>query len=142
MKVVLDTSTLIAAHISRAGVCSELMEDVLLHHELVLSEYILEELARTLRDKFAYPEQDVRAVVTFLKSACLRVEPASLPPDSCRDPRDVPILGTTVAGNADLLVTVDRDLLTLGSFRPIPIVKPGQFWQQGTADTDLVPPTM
>jgi uncharacterized protein len=142
VKVVLDTSTLIAAHISRAGVCSELMEDVLIHHELVLSEYILEELARTLRDKFAYPEQDVRAVVAFLKSACLRVEPASLPPDSCRDPRDIPILGTAVAGDADLLVTVDRYLLTLGSFRHIPIVKPGQFWQQRAADEDLVPPTM
>ena len=142
MKVVLDTSTLIAAHISRAGVCSELMEDVLLHHELVLSEYILEELARTLRDKFEYPERDVRAVFAFLKGACLLVEPASLPPDSCRDPRDIPILGTAVAGDADLLVTVDRDLLTLGSFRHIPIVKPGQFWQQGTAGEDLVPPTM
>jgi len=141
VKVVLDTSTLIAAHISRAGVCSEPMEDVLLYHELVLSEYILEELARTLRDKFEYPEQDVRAVLAFLKSACLLVEPASLPPDSCRDPEDIPILGTAVAGNADLLVTVDRDLLSLGSFRHIPIVKPGQFWQQGTADEDLVPPT-
>jgi putative PIN family toxin of toxin-antitoxin system len=141
VRVVLDTSTLIAAHISRAGVCSELMEDVLLHHELVLSEYILVELARTLRDKFEYPEQDVRAVVAFLKSASLLVEPASLPLDSCRDPSDIPILGTAIAGDADLLVTVDRDLLSLGSFRRIPIVKPGQFWQQGAAGEDLVPPT-
>jgi hypothetical protein len=37
VKVVLDSSVLIAASISRAGVCAELLEDVLTHHELVES---------------------------------------------------------------------------------------------------------
>lgn len=46
MKIALDSFVLIAAHISRAGVCAELLEDLLLQHELVTSEFILGELGR------------------------------------------------------------------------------------------------
>ena len=52
MRFALDSSVLIAAHISRAGVCAELLEDVLLHHELVISGFILEELGRNLVEQF------------------------------------------------------------------------------------------
>jgi len=45
VRIALDSSVLIAAHISRAGVCAELLEDRLLCSELVASEFILEELA-------------------------------------------------------------------------------------------------
>ena len=58
MRVALDSSVLIAAHISRAGVCAELLEDLLLHHELVISEFILEELRRKLGEKFGFPARD------------------------------------------------------------------------------------
>ena len=130
MKVVLDTSTLIAAHISRAGVCAELMEDILLNHELIISEFILEELQRKLREKFGFPDADVREVAEFLRAAATSVIPTELPPDSCRDTDDIPVLGTAVAGQADLLVSVDRDLLELVTFRGIAIVKPRDFWER------------
>ena len=130
MRVVLDTSSLIAAHISRAGTCAELMEDVLLHHELILSKYILDELARTLREKFDLPDPDVGKVIEFLRDAATIVAPVELPADVCRDPDDVPILGTAVAGHAELLITVDQDLLALDTFRGIAIVRPGDFWHR------------
>lgn len=129
----LDTSTLIAAHISRAGVCSELMEDVLLRHELVMSEFILDELQRKLRDKFDFPEPDVRAVATFLRSASISVTPTELPADSCRDPEDIPVLGTAIAGQTEFLITVDRNLLALGTFRGVAILRPRDFWERTTA---------
>lgn len=52
MKIALDSSVLIAAHISRAGVCVELLEDLLLYHELVTSEFILQELERNSSRNF------------------------------------------------------------------------------------------
>ena len=58
------------------------------------------------------------------------VEPAAIPSDACRDPEDIPILGTAVWGAAALLVTVDKDLLSLEQFRGIPIIKPGGFWKR------------
>lgn len=133
MKVVLDSSVLIAASISRAGVCAELLEDVLTHHELVMSAFIAGELERKLTDKFTFPEREVRQLRRFLERLATTVEPADLPSGVCRDPDDVPVLGTAVAGDASILVTVDKDLLALGEFQGIAIIKPGEFWQRTTA---------
>lgn len=129
MRVVLDSSVLIAASISRAGVCAELLEDLLTHHELVISDFITEELTRKLRDKFKFPARDIRELQHFLSKTAINVAPADLPKDVCRDPADIPVLGTAVAGKVNLLITVDKDLLTIGSYEGIAIIKPGEFWK-------------
>ncbi|HEX4487214.1 MAG TPA: putative toxin-antitoxin system toxin component, PIN family [Terriglobales bacterium] len=130
MRITLDSSVLIAAHISRAGVCAELLEDILLHHELVISSFILEELGRNLIKKFDFPKRDAAQVRTFLRRVSMVVLPADLPQDSCRDANDVPILGTAVAGECSLLISVDRDLLEMKQFRGIPLVRPGDYWRR------------
>jgi len=135
VRVALDSSVLIAAHISRAGVCAELLEDVLLHHELVISDFILEELARKLVEKFNFPRRDADQVGAFLRRVSIVVQPANLPPDLCRDPTDIPVLGTAVAGECALLISVDRDLLDMQTIQAIPIVRPGDYWRR-TADID------
>jgi len=132
VKVVLDSSVLIAAAISRAGVCAELLEDVLTHHELVISDFIAEELVRKLRDKFNFPESEVRQLRRFLRSVPTAVVPTNLPANVCRDANDIPVLGTAVAGSALVLVTVDKDLLALDAFQGIAIIKPGEFWRRTT----------
>ena len=130
MRIALDSSVLIAAHISRAGVCAELLEDLLLHHELVISDFILEELRRKLGEKFEFPSREINQVVTFLRRVAVVVSPADLPPGLCRDPTDVPVLGTAVAGECSLLISVDRDLLDMGTFQEIRIVRPGEYWRR------------
>jgi hypothetical protein len=45
VRIAPDSSVLIAAHVSRAGVCAELLEDLLFHHELVTAEFVHGELA-------------------------------------------------------------------------------------------------
>ncbi len=45
----------------------------------------------------------------------------------CRDPDDDKLLETALLGNADCLVTGDRDLLEMSSFHGIPIVTPADF---------------
>lgn len=132
MKVALDSSVLIAASISRAGVCAELLEDVLTHHELVISHFIVDELGRKLRDKFHFPQNEIRQLQRFLGKVATSVAPLDLPTDICRDPTDIPVLGTALAGSASVLVTVDKDLLALGEFQGIVIIKPGEFWRQTT----------
>lgn len=130
MRIVLDSSVLIAAHITRAGVCAELLEDVLIQHQLLLSRHILDEVARKLRVKFGFPASAVRSVVAFLAEVSATVEPAAVPEDVCRDPDDVPVLGTALAAEAQLLITVDKDLLSLAEFRGVAIIKPGEFWRR------------
>jgi len=132
VRIALDSSVLIAAHISRAGVCAELLEDVLLHHELVISGFILEELGRKLVEKFNFPKSDANLAGAFLRRVSIVVEPADLPPDLCRDPTDLPVLGTAVAGACALLISVDRDLLDMQKIEAIPIIRPGEYWRRTT----------
>ena len=132
MRIALDSSVLIAAHISRAGVCVELLEDLLLHHDLVTSEFILEELGRKLTEKFSFPRREANQVAAFLRRMAVVVVPADLPSDVCRDPTDIPVLGTAVSGECALLISVDRDLLDMQRINEIPIIRPGEYWRRTT----------
>lgn len=130
MRIVLDSSVLIAT-ISRPGVCTELVEEVARYHTLILSEFILGEVYRKLRNKFGASHQDSNLLVQEIRSQAEVIEPAIVAPDACRDPTDLPILGSAIAGNVELLVTVDKDLLSLVEFQGIPIVRPGDYWKRG-----------
>jgi uncharacterized protein len=130
VRIALDSSVLIAAHISRAGVCAELLEDLLLHHELVTSEFILEELSRKLLEKFRFPKKETDQVAASLRRASLLVVPVGLPSDVCRDPLDITVLGTAVGGRCALLVSVDRDLLDMQRINEISIIRPGEYWRR------------
>ena len=130
MRITLDSSVLIAAHISRAGVCAELLEEILLHHDLVISEFILAELTGKLKEKFNFPVRDAAQIVAFLRRVSILVLPTDLPPDLCRDPTDVPVLGTAIAGECSLLISVDHDLLEMREIRDIPIIRPGDYWRR------------
>jgi len=130
VRITLDSSVLIAAYVTRAGACAELLEEILQHHELVLSDYILDEVRRKLTYKLLLPPRLVARVVQSLARAASMAEPALLSPDACRDPTDLPVLGTAVAGDAELLVSVDNDLLVLKRYTTIDIVRPGEFWNR------------
>lgn len=45
----------------------------------------------------------------------------------CRDPKDDKLLELAVGGNADFLVTGDKDLLILNPFRGVEIITPRVF---------------
>ncbi len=99
-------------------------------HEWVISQFILDELARKLKEKFGFPENDIAEIRESIASSAEMVVPVEVPPASCRDPKDLPVLGTAVAGRADLLITVDKDLLDLKEHCGIPIIRPGSFWRR------------
>ena len=129
MRALLDSSVLVAAFVSRAGTCASLLEDILNDHEWVISNFILEELSRKLRDKFKYPEGEIAEIREAAMIAAEFVTPEEIPGDACREPNDLPILGTALAGRAEAIITGDKDLLALQAFRGIPILRPGEFWK-------------
>ena len=134
MRIALDSSVLIAAHISRAGVCADLLEDVLLHHDLVTSEFIIGEVVRKLVEKFRFPAREADQVAAFLHRVTMVVEPAELPVDLCRDPTDIPILGTAVSGECAILISVDRDLLDMQFINEWRLDKPQRYSEVGVTD--------
>ncbi len=58
------------------------------------------------------------------------VVPATIPPDSVRDAKDIAVLACAVGGKADFIVSGDKDLLILNTYERIPIVNADQFLQR------------
>ena len=95
----------------------------------LLSEDSLAELTDVLgRPKFrsAVPPELLVAFVAFLRLAGTMVQPRSKV-KLCRDPKDDYLLALALDGFADLVVTGDRDLLSMDPFRGIRIISPSEF---------------
>ena len=120
------TNVLMSALIAR-GVCTDLFEYVIRQHELVTSEYILNELFQHLINKFKFELAEAQEVLELLRSRTKVVLPIALGTPVCRDPDDDPVLGTAVAGQVTCIVTGDQDLLVLKRFESIDIVSPSEF---------------
>jgi uncharacterized protein len=99
--------------------------------EVVLSHYVLEELARVLpriNRRLQWAPGDFADFVELLAVQAEIVEPLSLDDDATRDEKDVPVLGTLIAAKADYLITGDGDLLVLAG--RYSIVTPTEFWEK------------
>lgn len=129
MRVVLDSNVIIAAFATR-GLCQSLFELCLEHHTILLSDELLEEIRRNLREKIRLPAPRITAIASFLKDQTEVVSPELLPGKICRDPDDVKVLSLAVSGKAALIVTGDKDLLVLEVIQGIPIVSPRNFWDR------------
>ena len=127
MRLVLDANVLIAAFVAR-GVCAELLEHSVRVHEPVTSAAILEEVRRNLVAKIKATDSQANQTVKLLRTRLEVVEPLALGAQVCRDADDDVVLGTAIAGRCDVIVTGDKDLLDLASYREIVIVSPRGFW--------------
>jgi predicted nucleic acid-binding protein len=54
------------------------------------------------------------------------IDPPPLARPVCRDPDDDAVLALGIAAQADMIVSGDDDLLSLGNFEGIPILSPAQ----------------
>lgn len=126
MKVVFDTNVLMAALISR-GTCADLLEQCVMFHSIITSDFILDELREHLVGKFRYSVEEAEDAVSLFKSQMQLVTPEVIEPQVCRDKDDDQILGTGLAGLADCIVTGDKDLLVVQQHAGIEIITPGDF---------------
>ena len=98
------------------------------HVQLFLSEELLTELRDVLhRRKFAarlaLKQLTPGTALAKVQVAARVVPPAPIPaPPSLRDPKDLAVLACAVSAAVDVIITGDRDLLTLKSFEGIPII--------------------
>jgi putative PIN family toxin of toxin-antitoxin system len=132
IRAVVDTSILIRALIKPQGTVGPVLQGLrngdyqLLYSDLLLAE-LADVLARPrLRAKYGLTAEDVATVLSLI---LLRGEPI-VPVhriDICRDPADNMVLEAAVAGQADAIVSGDKDLLTLDPFEGIPILSAAAF---------------
>lgn len=67
MRIVLDTNVLIAAFIAR-GTCHQLLEHCIRNHDLITSQFILDEVREKLVEKFKYTSETARALTSLVRA--------------------------------------------------------------------------
>ncbi len=126
MRVVLDANVVVAAFASH-GLCEAVFELCLDSHQLLISEELLGEIYRNLREKIGLPEATAGQIAGLLRDNCEVLTPFPAVTDACRDPDDLHVIGLAAGGNADCLVTGDKDLLVLKKTGRCRILTPRQF---------------
>ena len=128
MRVVADTNVLVSALIFPGGSPEAFYRLVLEGRvELVTSRPLLAELGRVLAEKFGWePARAEEAVAQIVRLAAI-VEPREAVSEIEVDPSDNRVLEAAAEGRADAIVSGDRHLLALGSWRGIEIQSPGAF---------------
>ena len=132
MRAVVDTSVLVRGLLGPEGgsgaVVRLLRQGAFTYaYSSELLEELIDVLRRPrLRAKHMLGDGDMEALLRVLRLRGEAVEPMRRI-TVCRDPEDDKVLEAALAGRADVIVSVNEDLLSLGSFEGIPVVPPEQF---------------
>lgn len=129
MRVFIDTNVLVSAFATR-GLCADLFRVILMHHDAIVSETVVNEFQHVLTEKFRMPGDVIAEVVESLADIERLPTSTMQPHYEVRDPEDVRILADAMEGKAHVLLTGDADLLdladTVGELR---IMNPRAFWE-------------
>lgn len=92
---------------------------------LLMSPYLCFEIV-SVYERFNNPKEDVERLKLYLETQTIKIFPRKKV-NVCRDKKDNQILGLCLVGEADFLITGDKDLLSLKKFGNTKILKPKEF---------------
>ena len=129
---VVDTNILVRAVIKPTGSVGPVLERLrdkdylLIYSEPLLSEFVDVINRPRIRDKYHITAEDISTVVALLILRGREIRSVERI-EICRDPKDNMVLEAAIAGEAQVIVSGDEDLLSLDPFRGISIVSPSKF---------------
>jgi len=126
--VVIDTNVWISALLFSGSdsVPNQALKRAVRDDTLATSEELNHEIKRVLREKSVWTDSDIgRQMETFQRAALVVKLRHNV--HVCRDPKDDMFLECAVLANADVLVTGDNDLLSLGSYGGTRIITPIEY---------------
>lgn len=130
MRIFVDTNVLVSALATR-GLCTDLLQILIAEHELLIGEVVLTELERILTRKLKIPPDAVARHLKGLRRHTVIPKPAALSEYEVRDADDSLVLASALVGEADILVTGDKDLLSIREeVHELSIVDPRGLWEQ------------
>ncbi|MFI4884787.1 MAG: putative toxin-antitoxin system toxin component, PIN family [Steroidobacterales bacterium] len=128
-RIVADTNSLVSRLLLPESVPARAVRKAISEGQLLISDATLEELAAVLSRPKLDPYvsvEDRQEFIRVLNRVAERVEIIS-PVKACRDPKDDKFLEVVVNGEADLIMTGDKDLLALHPFRGMEIITPREY---------------
>ncbi len=125
MRILYDTNVLVAVLSRRESVLAfkKLLQSQTVH---ISSPFILAEVEAVLVEKMKLTKQKAKAAARLLERQSIIVHPKKIE-KMCRDPFDDYVLAAAVSGEADYLVTADKDLLVLEKHKDVTIISPKDF---------------
>ena len=129
MRTIIDTNVLLSGFLWRSAPHALLEQVRSGELTLVISAALLAELAEVIsRSKFdtilTRSNTSRSRTLDELRRLAEVVEPPPLPQPVCRDQDDDAVLAAAIAGQVDLIVSGDNDLLCLKQYQSIPILSP------------------
>jgi putative PIN family toxin of toxin-antitoxin system len=130
-RVVADSNIFISA-LLRGGKPLELIELGRAGQiELAITEEILDEIARVLSTKFRVSTEDAREMREEISGFTKLIAATEALDVVKADPTDNKVLECAVAAGSETVITGDRHLLELGTFRAITIMTVSDFLAHG-----------
>lgn len=129
MKYILDANVLVSAALIKNSLPGLSLQKAISNGIILLSGETLNELKRTLNKsklKRYITKKDKYIFISRLTSKASFIE-ITCEINECRDPKDNKYLELALSGNADCIVTGDKDLLVLHPFHGISIITPRDF---------------
>lgn len=128
-RLVLDTNVLVSRLLLPGGTAARAVDHALAHGVLLVSEETLAELVQVLsRPRFdRYVSMKDRRQFVNLLGGIARLVPITHRVAACRDPKDDKFLHVALNGEADAIISGDRDLLVLHPFHDVSILTPTAF---------------
>lgn len=127
MKVIVDTNVIISAILTE-GHSFDVIQNALYRHELYYTDHILKELERIFSSKFPLPKERISQSLSLITKYFRKGISASKVGKVCRDPDDDCILADAVANGIECIITGDKDLLVLKTYKGIRIIQPKDYW--------------
>lgn len=127
MRVVLDTNVFVSAVLGgKLGIVLD--EWKVGKFTLIVTDSVAAEYIDVInRPKFKIPSDEIVGVTDYLLDTAEFVTSVEDIFAVTADPTDNKFLEAAIAGQVDLIVSGDNHLLSLGTFREIPIINPRRF---------------
>lgn len=127
MRIMLDTNVLLSSILFPNKRFSQMLEYISQNHRLVLSSFVIEELSAVTKRKFPEKQKVIDRFLTDLSYEYVytphRMKGGLF---EIRDPNDYPVLYTAIIENIDILITGDKDFISLIIKKP-QILTPSDF---------------
>jgi len=127
LRIVLDTNIYISAAII-GRVCEEILKICRLSSlELFTNKDIIIEIETKLKDKFFWNDQQISLFMENILEFCNAIEVSEKIIHLKDDPDDDKILECAISSRCKYIVSGDKHLINLKSFRNIKILNPAEF---------------
>ena len=109
----LDTNILVSMIIFPNQLFLDMLATITKHHKLVLSSYVLDELSDVVMRKFPKRQAALKKFLAAIPYEIFVTQDMDMDLFEIRDTMDYPVLYSAIVSKSDVLITGDKDILTV-----------------------------